>query len=128
MIRVRSDIVAALDRGTPIVVLESSVLAQGLPIPHNRDAAERMMRAVQGAGAIPAVTGVVHGVPAVGLEPDELERFLRREGVRKVSARDIAAAVVQRADGATTVAATLALAHRVGITVFATGGIGGVHR
>jgi pseudouridine-5'-phosphate glycosidase len=128
MIRVRSDIAGALANGSPVVALESSVLAQGLPIPHNRDAAERMTRAVQGAGAVAAITGVVNGVPAIGLEPDELERFLRREGVRKVSARDIAGAVVERADGATTVAATLALAHRVGIAVFATGGIGGVHR
>jgi pseudouridine-5'-phosphate glycosidase len=77
---------------------------------------------------VPAITAVVKGRPAVGLEADELERFLRRDGVRKVSARDIPAAVVRRADGATTVAASLMLARAVGITVFATGGIGGVHR
>lgn len=128
MIRVRSDIATALERGTPVVALESSVLAQGLPIPHNREAANRMVAAVEREGALPAITGVVKGVPAVGLEADELDRFLRREGVRKVSARDIPGAVVEHADGATTVAATLALAHRVGIRVFATGGIGGVHR
>jgi len=80
------------------------------------------------AGAIPAITAVVAGCPTVGLEPNELERFLRRDGVRKVSARDIPSAVVKRLDGATTVAASIALAHAVGIDVFATGGIGGVHR
>lgn len=110
------------------MALESSVLAQGLPIPHNRDAAERMVGAVQRAGATAAITAVVRGVPTVGLEPDELERFLARDGVRKVSARDIPFAVARSLDGATTVAATLALAGAAGIQVFATGGIGGVHR
>lgn len=86
------------------------------------------MAAVERAGAVPAITAVVHGTPTIGLEPDELERFLAREGVRKISARDIATAVANNVDGATTVAATLALAHRAGIRVFATGGIGGVHR
>jgi pseudouridine-5'-phosphate glycosidase len=77
---------------------------------------------------VPAITSVVHGVPALGLEPDELARFLRRENVRKVSARDLSAAIVAGADGATTVAASLVLAALAEIRVFATGGIGGVHR
>ncbi len=79
-------------------------------------------------GAHAAITAVAHGVPTLGLEPDELERFLAGAGVRKVSARDLAAAVAQQADGATTVAGSLALAHLAGLRVFATGGIGGVHR
>lgn len=87
-----------------------------------------MVDAVERAGAIPAITAVACGTPTLGLEPKELERFLRREGVRKVSARDLAAAAVQRADGATTVAAALALASLAGIRTIATGGIGGVHR
>jgi pseudouridine-5'-phosphate glycosidase len=119
---------SALAAGAPVVALESSVLAQGLPIPANRAAAERMMGAVAGAGATPAVTAVVSGVPTLGLEPDELERFLARTGVRKVSARDLPAAMLARVDGATTVAASLALAALGGAAVFATGGIGGVHR
>ncbi|HEY4130870.1 MAG TPA: pseudouridine-5'-phosphate glycosidase [Gemmatimonadaceae bacterium] len=127
-IRVLPEIRQALADGKPIVALESSVLAQGLPIPQNRDAAERMVRAVEKAGALPAITAVVHGTPTVGLEAAELERFLARDGVRKVSARDLASAIAKKADGATTVAATIALASEVGITVFATGGIGGVHR
>src|SRR4051812_13181857 len=87
-----------------------------------------MTRAVEAAGAVPAVTAVVQGMPTLGLLPDELERFLRRDGVRKVSARDLPAAMVARADGATTVAATMCLAALAHVEVFATGGIGGVHR
>ena len=128
IVRVLPEVRHALDRGEPVVALESSVLAQGLPIPHNRIACERMVRAVRAGGAVPAITAVAAGVPCVGLESEELDRFLRRDGVRKVSARDLAAAMTQGADGATTVAASLALASVAGITVFATGGIGGVHR
>jgi len=128
LLRILPDIAAALTRGAPVVALESSVLAQGLPIPGNREAAERMTRAVQQRGATPAISAVVNGIPTLGLTHDELERFLARDGVRKVSARDLAAAVAQRADGATTVAATLVLAALGGVRVFATGGIGGVHR
>ena len=87
-----------------------------------------MVRAVEAAGATAAITAVVRGVPTVGLSGEDLERFLRREGVRKVSARGLATAIARGLDGATTVAATLVLASRAGIEVFATGGIGGVHR
>jgi pseudouridine-5'-phosphate glycosidase len=128
VIRVTARIRDALDAGKPVVALESSVLAQGLPIPENRDAATRMVGAVEGANAVPAITAVVAGTPTVGQEPDELERFLRRDGVWKVSARDLPGAMARKLDGATTVAATLALAGPIGIEVFATGGIGGVHR
>lgn len=128
MLRVLPHIDAALRAGSPVVALESSVLAQGLPIPQNREAAERMVGAVERAGAIAAITAVVRGTPTVGLEPEELERFLQRDGVHKVSTRDIPFAVVKGYDGATTVAASLALASLAGIEVFATGGIGGVHR
>jgi len=128
VIRVTAPVRQALATGRPVVALESSVLAQGLPIPENRDAATRMVAAVERANSTPAITAVVAGVPTVGLEPDELERFLRRDGVRKVSARDLPAAMARKVDGATTVAATLALASQAGIEVFATGGIGGVHR
>ena len=118
----------ALAAGRPVVALESSVLAQGLPIPANREAAERMTRAVEGAGAIPAITAVVRGVATLGLEPEELERFLARDGVRKVAGRDLPVAMAQGDDGATTVAASLAIAIATNTRVFATGGIGGVHR
>ena len=128
MIRLLSDLRRAIEAGEPVVALESSVIAQGLPAPANRECVERMTAAVRAEGAHPAIAAVVHGTPALGLEPDELERFLAGTGVRKVSARDLPVAMAQAADGATTVAATLALAHRAGIAVFATGGIGGVHR
>ena len=127
-VRVLPAIAAALGGGRAVVALESSVLAQGLPIPENREACDRMVGAVAAGGATPAITAVVRGKPAVGLQADELERFLRRDGVRKVTARDIPAAIAKRIDGATTVAGSLVLAHHAGIDVFATGGIGGVHR
>jgi pseudouridylate synthase len=127
-LRVLSPVADALAWGRPVVALESSVLAQGLPIPANREAAERMTSAAARAGALAAVTAVVQGVCTLGLDGEELERFLRRDGIRKVSARDLPVAVAQRADGATTVAASLSIASAAGASVFATGGIGGIHR
>lgn len=127
-IRLTAEIAAALRGRAPVVALESSVFAQGLPIPANREAAERMTNAVRAGGAVPAVTAVARGVAAAGLEADELERFLRRDGVRKVSARDVPLTMAQGADGATTVAAAMMIAQLAGIEVFATGGIGGVHK
>ena len=104
------------------------MLAQGLLPPYNREAARRMLQAVTTAGATPAVTAIDRGVPVLGLEAETLERFLARDGVRKVSARDLGVAMADGADGATTVAGTLALCALAGVEVFATGGIGGVHR
>ena len=127
-LRVSAPIADAIAARRPVVALESSVLAQGLPIPANREAATRMNAAVERAGAIPAITAVVRGQLSVGLDGEDLERFLNRDGVRKVSARDLAVACVQKADGATTVAASLCIAGAAGLEVFATGGIGGVHR
>jgi pseudouridylate synthase len=127
-VRCSPEVAAAMRDRRPVVALESSVLAQGLPVPANREAVRRMTDAVRRGGAVPATTAIVRGEPTIGLEGDDLERFLRRDGVRKVSARDLAAAVAAGADGATTVAATLQLARLAGLRVFATGGIGGVHR
>jgi len=127
-LRVLAPVADALAWGRPVVALESSVLAQGLPIPANRDAADRMTSAAARAGALAAVTAVVQGVCTLGLDQEELERFLRRDGIRKVSARDLPVAVAQQADGATTVAASLSIANAAGADVFATGGIGGIHR
>lgn len=125
--RLAQDVRQALETGRPVVGLESSVLAQGLPAPHNAEAAERMDKAVRAAGAIPGVTAVVHGQPAVGITPDELRRFLAGTNVLKASARDLGIAVARRQDAATTVAGALVMCHVAGIRVFATGGIGGVH-
>jgi pseudouridine-5'-phosphate glycosidase len=128
IIRVLPHIARAIDERAPVVALESSVFAQGLPIPENREAARRMVAAVEVAGAVAGITAVAHGTPTIGLRDDELERFLARDGIRKVSARDIPVAMVRRHDGATTVAAAVALGSAAGFEVFATGGIGGVHR
>ncbi|MBI3789579.1 MAG: pseudouridine-5'-phosphate glycosidase [Gemmatimonadetes bacterium] len=122
------EIAAALAARRPVVALESSVIAQGLPIPANADALTRMIEAVERYGATPAVTAIVRGVPALGLDTASQARFLAREGVRKVAARDLAVAMAHGEDGATTVSGTLALMRLAGIDVFATGGIGGVHR
>ena len=127
-LRVLPHIADAIRRGAPVVALETSVLSQGLPSPHNADAARLMVDAVAREGAVAALTAVAGGLATLGLTSEELARFLARDGVRKVSARDLAACIVQGADGATTVAASLALAHAGGVEVFATGGIGGVHR
>jgi pseudouridine-5'-phosphate glycosidase len=128
VVRTLPAVASAIASGHAVVALESSVLAQGLPIPANRTAARSMVAAVESRGAVAAITAVVRGVPAAGLTDDELERFLARDGIEKVSARDLALAVARGADGATTVAAAIALAHIAGIRVLATGGIGGVHR
>ena len=111
-----------------MVALESSVLAQGLPIPANADAARVMTEAVERVGAVPAISAVVAGQATFGLHDSDLGRFLARDGVMKVSARDIPVAMVQGRDGATTVAGALSLMALTPIRVFATGGIGGVHR
>ena len=127
-LRISAPIADAITARRPVVALESSVLAQGLPIPANRQAASRMNAAVERSGAVPAITAVVRGQLSIGLDGEDLERFLNREGVRKVSARDLPVACVQKADGATTVAASLCIAGAAGLDAFATGGIGGVHR
>ena len=126
---VRSAAVAdALSGGRPVVALESTIFSNlGLPSPANRDALDRCLAAVAAAGAVPAVTAVLDGVPRVGLEPDEYPRILG--AARKAAERDLSVAVAQAWEfGATTVSASVALAAAAGISVFATGGIGGVHR
>jgi pseudouridine-5'-phosphate glycosidase len=127
-VRLAAGVASALRAGRPVVALESSVLAQGLPIPANGEAAERMSAGARRGGAEPAVTAVVKGELVAGLEPAELERFLRRDGIAKVSARDIPVSLARRGDGATTVSGALLICRLAGIQVFATGGIGGVHR
>lgn len=127
MIALSAKVAAARAARRPIVALESSVLAQGLPEPANREADRRVRAAIMTRGAEPAITAVVRGRLSAGIDDETLERFLRREGVRKVSARDLPVAMAQGRDGATTVAASLACCVAAGLDVFATGGIGGVH-
>jgi pseudouridylate synthase len=128
VVRALPAVAAAIAAGKAVVALESSVFAQGLPIPANRVAVRAMIEAVETHGAVAAIMAMVRGIPAAGLTEDELERFLARDGIEKVSARDLGLAVARARDGATTIAAALALARLAGIDVLATGGIGGVHR
>jgi pseudouridine-5'-phosphate glycosidase len=127
-IKVSGAVSAALAAGRPVVALESTIFSRlGLPAPANGDALRRCLAAVREGGAEPAVTAILDGKARVGLEPGEEERVLA--GSRKVAERDIAVAVAQGLEtGVTTVSASVALAHAAGIQVFATGGIGGVHR
>lgn len=111
-----------------IVALESTVIAHGLPYPDNLRVARRLEAIIRDAGGEPRTIGVVGGVPTVGLADDQLEHLATASAVRKVSIRDLPVAMARQLDGATTVAATMWLAYRDGIRVFATGGIGGVHR
>ena len=118
----------ALREGDPVVALESTIITHGLPRPENVEAAHEFERTVAGRGAVPATIAMLDGVAHVGLEPEELERLVATDGALKLSARDLPVAMAQGATGGTTVAATALLASRAGIRVFATGGIGGVHR
>ena len=118
----------ALARGEPVVALESTIISHGLPRPSNLEVAREVEQAVRTAGAVPATIAVVAGVVRIGLDADALETIANAGDVAKVSVRDLATVVARRGHGAATVAATSHLAHRAGIRVFATGGLGGVHR
>ena len=122
------EVSAALHFERPIVALESTVIAQGLPYPQNIETAERMEQIVRENGAVPATIALFRGNICVGLDHDQLEHLAADKNIRKISRRDLPIAVAKRLDGATTVAATSLIAHAAGIKVFATGGIGGVHR
>jgi pseudouridine-5'-phosphate glycosidase len=124
---VRPELAEALRMGRPVVALESTLIAHGLPWPLNLETARAAEAAVRGEGAVPATIAVWRGRPTVGLSDAELEELASARNVRKASTRDLAAAVAQGATAATTVAATMVLAHRAGVRIFATGAIGGVH-
>ena len=117
----------ALARGAPVVALESTIISHGLPRPQNLDAAREFEELVRREGAVPATIAVLDGTPHVGLTDEELRR-VADDDIAKASVRDLPVLSALRASGATTVAATAHLADRAGIRVFATGGLGGVHR
>ena len=128
-VRLSEEVEQARAAGGPIVVLESSVIAQGLPHPVNLEAARACEEAVRRAGAVPAVVAVVDGMVRCGLSADEVRRLaVGPERRWKVGVGELASAALQRATGGTTVSATCAVAAACGLPVFATGGIGGVHR
>lgn len=122
------EVVAAKARGAPIVALESTIITHGMPFPGNLDMARSVEQIVRQHGAVPATIAVIGGVLHIGLEDDQIATLAQMSGVMKLSRADLAFALAERRTGATTVAATMIAAARAGISVFATGGIGGVHR
>lgn len=127
-LEIHREVQNALDANSPLVALESALISHGLSYPQNLETAQALEQAVRENGAVPATIAVIEGKIRVGLTEKELERLATGKGVRKVSRRDLAIAVAQKLDGATTVAATMYVASLSGIEVVATGGIGGVHR
>jgi pseudouridine-5'-phosphate glycosidase len=128
-LRVADEVREALEAGRPVVALESSLVAQGLPAPHNLDTATAAEAAVRASGAVPATTALEDGWLVVGADRALLERLADAErGVAKAGSRDLGPLLAGRRLASTTVSATMRIAHMAGIGVFATGGIGGVHR
>ena len=127
-LRVSPAVQAALSAKRPVVALESTIITHGMPYPDNLDTARRVEAVVAANGALPATIGVLGGRLVVGMNADELAALARDASPLKASRKDLSAAISKMANAGTTVAATMAIAHRAGIAVFATGGIGGVHR
>src|SRR5262245_15195652 len=128
MLQIHPDVAEALRTGQPVVALESTLIAQGLPWPLNLETARAAEAAIRQLGCVPATIAVWQGRPTVGLTDTQIEELARANGVMKASRRDLGFAVAKKTTAATTVAGTMFLAHLAGIRVFATGGIGGVHR
>jgi pseudouridine-5'-phosphate glycosidase len=127
-LHIADEVRAALQAGQPVVALESTVISHGLPHPVNLETARRMEAVVREGGGVPATIGVMDGVLTVGLTASQIELLATAGNIRKASLRDLAILSARKAHGATTVATTSLAAHRAGIRVFATGGMGGVHR
>jgi len=125
---IQPEVEQALTAGNPVVALESTVITHGLPFPENQKVAQNLEAAIRERGCTPATIAIIKGKVCVGLNPSKLEQLVQAREVVKASARDIATTVAAQKTGGTTVAGTLAIASAVGIKVFATGGIGGVHR
>ncbi len=123
-----TEVAGARSRNIPVVALESTIVAHGLPWPENLAVGQQLEAAVRNGGAVPATIAVLDGRLKIGLEADELVRIARGEGIRKLSRRDLPIVLARDASGATTVSATMICAAKAGIRIFATGGIGGVHR
>ena len=127
-LKIAPEVAQAISDGRPVVALESTVIAHGLPRPQNLETAHRLQEVIRESGAVPATIAIIAGKLTVGLSDDEIKLLAEKPDMRKISTRDIPIAVAQDWDGATTVASTTWIAHRAGLKVFATGGIGGVHR
>lgn len=127
-IKFSTEVKYALDKGLPIVALESTIISHGLPRPQNFETACKLEEIVSSQNVVPATIAIIDGVINIGLSRQQLELFSNNDAVNKVSCADIAYTVSHKFTGSTTVAATMAIASHVGIEVFATGGIGGVHK
>jgi pseudouridine-5'-phosphate glycosidase len=127
-LRLSEEVAAAIKTNASVVALESTVISHGLPHPQNLETANRLEQIVRETGAIPATIAVFDGEFCIGLTQDQIEHLAVGKNIRKISRRDLSVAVARRLTCATTVAATAFIAHRANIRVFATGGIGGVHR
>ncbi len=123
-----AEVRAAMEAGKPVVALESTIIAHGMPYPKNVETALAVNETIRRNGAVPATIGIINGRMKVGLSPEEIEYLAKAKNVVKVSRRDLPYVLANRLDGATTVAGTMIIAHMAGIRVFVTGGIGGVHR
>src|SRR5436190_6255195 len=128
LVGLNGEVQSALAANQPVVALESTVIAHGLPRPQNLETAKRLEQIVRDGGAQPATIAMLAGNLCAGLTASELELLANNEDIRKVSVRDLPVGVAKAWNGATTVASTMWIAYRAGIRVFATGGIGGVHR
>jgi pseudouridine-5'-phosphate glycosidase len=127
-ILIAEEVSDALAAGRPVVALESTIISHGMPYPRNREVALAAEGTIREQGCVPATVAILEGHPRVGLTEEQIERLAAHGEVAKVSRRDLSYAVAMGQDGATTVCTTMMLAHAAGIVVFATGGIGGVHR
>lgn len=126
--KISQEVKHALLHHQPVVALESTIISHGMPYPKNVETALRVEQVIRNAGCIPATIGIIEGEPIIGMSAEEIEMFGKREGIVKVSRRDLTIVYAKKMWGATTVAATMILARQADIEVFVTGGIGGVHR
>lgn len=128
MLKINPKIKEALEKGMPVVALESTIISHGMPYPKNVETALRVEQMIKDHGAIPATIGIIDGDAIVGMTPEEIEQFGKRKGILKASRRDLPVIYAKKLWAATTVASTMIIANQGGIEVFVTGGIGGVHR
>ena len=128
MLKINKEVLKALKAHKPVVALESTIISHGMPYPKNVETALKVEQVIRDAGVIPATIGIIEGVPVIGMTPEEIEEFGKKEGILKASRRDLPVIYAKKLWAATTVASTMILANQAGIEVFVTGGIGGVHR
>ncbi|MCR5184650.1 MAG: pseudouridine-5'-phosphate glycosidase [Bacilli bacterium] len=128
MLKINPEVAKAIKEGKPVVALESTIISHGMPYPKNVQTALLVEQTIRNHGGIPATIGIIDGDPIVGMTPEEIEEFGKRQGILKASRRDLPVVYAKKYWAATTVATTMIIAAQAGIELFVTGGIGGVHR